>query len=87
MSMSTFFVLMSKDGTRVERVAPSTSADEAHRFFTVGWAPTPGEIYAARMSESAAVIVRNLVNEGKSEIANRTLKLYAHSLTKVGDVT
>lgn len=86
MSMSTFYVLLSKDGTQCKEVAPQLSPDAALLYFT-GMYGKPGEIYAARMSDSAAVIVRNLVNEGKSEVANRTLKLYAHSLTKVGDVT
>lgn len=86
MSMGTFYVLLSKDGTQCKEVAPSLSPDAALLYFTSMYAK-PGEIYAARMSESAAVIVRNLVNEGRSEVANRTLKLYAHSLTKVGDVT
>lgn len=87
MSMSTFFILLSKDGSKALRVAPSTSADEAQRFFTTGWLSDKGEIYAARMSDSAAANVKQLVDEGKPEVANRALKLYAHSLTKVGDVT
>lgn len=87
MSMTTFYVLLSKDGTQCLRVAPSTSADEACRFFALGWSASPGEIYAARMSDGAAAIVKQLADSGQSSVANRTLKLYSHSLIKVGDVT
>jgi hypothetical protein len=97
MSMTTIFVLFEKG--EALQVAPSTSADEALRFFQgvtihVFGDPAPkprGELYAARMSEEAADAVRALLEKdcGKQArlSATKSLKSFAHSLTKCADVT
>lgn len=80
-----------RDG-EVVNISPHLSAQESAAFFQIAWPITPGEVYACRMSESAATEVRNAWMNWKPGTRNQAdpaklLKLYSHSMTKTMDVT
>lgn len=75
MSFHTIFVVLHEGKAAV---APSTSADEALRYFRdYGFR---GELYACYCSAETAVSVRETGSL-------KTLKQLSHSMMKVGDVT
>lgn len=81
MSMSTVYVLI-RDGQLVQ-VSESVSAEASlEQFKNYG---EHGEVFAARMSDYAAFLVRGTLHSKQVNIATKQLKAYAHSLMKVGD--
>lgn len=87
--MSTIFVTI-KNG-KVAGIATSTDPSTAQR--QLFW--TPGEMYACRISDTAAAEVRELMDQpegnvkrGVAQVTPLTLlKRYSQSMQKVADIT
>lgn len=87
--MSTIYCLV-KDG-KVTAVAESTDLTTAHQQL-MWW---PGEIYACRISDTAASEIRAAVTAPEGSVTRgkapqsplSMLKMYSQSMTKVADVT
>ncbi len=89
MSMSTIFVLIGP--SELKGVALSTDPAEALRELTIWFGP--GEVYACRISDSAAAEVRSAVTDPQNMPRGKTpttaltlLKRYSQSMQKVADV-
>lgn len=89
MSMNTIYVLM-KDGEVVD-IAPSLAADQALEFFKNGytWNGLRGQVYACKMSDTAALEVRDAFFSppSKGKVSAGTLvKRYSQQLNHCADV-
>ncbi len=84
MTSITIYCLFDATG-QLQRVSAYTSAEAALADFK--WPPPeggPGEMYACRMSENAAVEIREQKDLKK---ATKMCKLYSHSIQKCADIT
>lgn len=94
MSFHTIFVLI-KNG-QVQDVSPFLSADKSIEWWV--FADKPAEVWACRVSESAAAEIKNcFAGDPIDPLANykvtkrntdplKLLKMYSHSMTKVHDL-
>lgn len=82
MSMSTIYVLF--QGEVLVDVSDSTSAESSKQHFILYG--RKGQVYAARIGDTAAYSVRECWRTGNASAAAQQLKSYSQSLTHVDDV-
>ena len=82
MGLSTVYVLFQGD-TLVD-ISESTSAESSRQHFILYG--RRGQVFAARISDTAAYSVRECWRQGNASAAVQQLKSYSQSLTHVDDV-